>query len=99
MFILTLTYTAPIDRIDALLPAHRDWLAEHYASGQFLASGRQVPRTGGVIVAHGGSRTEIERLVATDPLAEAGVCAYGIVEFLATSTTPELARYRQDPVS
>ncbi|MFJ1601623.1 YciI family protein [Streptomyces sp. NPDC088261] len=96
MFVLELTYTAPVERVDALLTAHVSWLDALYASGVFLASGRKNPRDGGVILAVGGDRAEIERLAATDPFVTGGVCAYRITEFAATKTAPALAPYREE---
>ncbi|TDT98622.1 uncharacterized protein YciI [Streptomyces sp. 846.5] len=89
MFIVTLTYTAPLAAVDELVPAHRRWLAEHYAGGVFVASGRRVPRNGGVILAHGVSREELERILATDPLAP--VRTYQVMEFVPSMTSPDLA--------
>ncbi|MER7830253.1 YciI family protein [Streptomyces sp. NPDC095602] len=95
MFVMELTYTAPLDRVDALLEAHVAWLEARYEEGTVIASGRKRPRDGGVILAVGDDRAEIERVAATDPFVTAGVCAYRITEFVATKTAPELARYRQ----
>ncbi|MBL1085991.1 hypothetical protein JK359_29170 [Streptomyces actinomycinicus] len=95
MFVLELTYTAPLEAVDAVLPDHVVWLEEQYEKGFFLASGRKNPRDGGVILAVAGDRARIEELVAGDPFTVAGVCAYRITEFIATKTAPELARYRQ----
>lgn len=95
MFVLELTYTAPLERIDALLPAHVAWLDEQYAAGVFLASGRKNPRDGGVILAVGEDRAAIEKLTATDPFVVGGTCAYRITEFRATKTAPEMERFRQ----
>jgi uncharacterized protein YciI len=50
MFIVTLTYVRPLEELDTLMDAHVTWLKKHYASGLFVASGRQVPRKGGVIL-------------------------------------------------
>ncbi|MFI8962178.1 YciI family protein [Streptomyces sp. NPDC053493] len=96
MFVLELSYTAPLDQVDALLPAHVAWLEEQYAAGVFVASGRKEPREGGVILAGGVGRAEIERIAATDPFSVAGVCAYRIVEFHATKTVDELAGFRDE---
>ncbi len=49
----------------------------------FLASGRKVPRTGGVIFAH-GRRNDIEAYVAADPFTLHGVCTYEITEVAVT---------------
>jgi uncharacterized protein YciI len=39
--------------IDAEMRTHIAWLRTHYAARTFLASGRKVPRDGGVILAIG----------------------------------------------
>ncbi|WP_030062123.1 YciI family protein [Streptomyces novaecaesareae] len=95
MFVLELTYTASMERIDAVLPRHIEWLEAHYAAGTFLASGRKVPRDGGVILAVGRDRAVIEALVATDPFVRAGLTEYRVTEFLATTTAPALDAHRQ----
>ncbi|MFE6055871.1 YciI family protein [Kitasatospora sp. NPDC056446] len=95
MFVLELSYTAPMEKIDAALPRHVEWLNAHYAAGAFLASGRKVPREGGVIVAAGQDRAAIEALVATDPFVVDGLCAYRVTEFVATTTAPALDAYRE----
>jgi uncharacterized protein YciI len=84
VFLVLLTYTAPVARIDELLEAHRAWLDEHFASGTFLASGPRVPREGGVVVARAGSREEVLALVADDPFAREGVARHDVVEFAPT---------------
>ncbi|CAK7279539.1 YciI family protein [Streptomyces misionensis] len=95
MFVLELTYTKPLDAVDALLAEHVAWLEEQYEKGVFLASGRKVPRDGGVILAVAEDRARVEEVVASDPFTVGGVCTYRITEFIATKTAPELARYRQ----
>ncbi|MER7583884.1 YciI family protein [Kitasatospora sp. NPDC097691] len=95
MFVLELSYTAELEQVDAVLAQHVEWLQVHYAAGTFLASGRKVPREGGVILAVGEDRAAIEALAATDPFVVAGVCAYRVTEFLATTTAPALQPYRQ----
>lgn len=79
-FVLISTYVAPRERIEELVPAHRDYLQERFASGLFVASGRRVPWTGGVIVAR-GARADVEAAVAEDPFTRAGVAETEIVEF------------------
>ncbi|MFH8366890.1 YciI family protein [Streptomyces sp. NPDC018031] len=95
MFILELSYTAPLERVDAALEAHVAWLDEQYAAGHFIASGRKEPRDGGVIIAVAEDRAAIERITEADPFVVAGVCAYRIVQFTATKTAPDLAAYRE----
>ncbi|MET7736155.1 YciI family protein [Streptomyces sp. NPDC005402] len=95
MFVLELTYTAPLDAVDAVLPAHVAWLDEQYEKGVFLASGRKEPRDGGVIIAVAEDRARIEEIAAGDPFVAAGVCAYRVTEFAATKTAPALKEYRE----
>ena len=65
MFIIELTYTADLARIDAAMPAHMKWLRAHYASGHFIVSGRKIPRDGGIILAAGKSTRMKSRLPKT----------------------------------
>ena len=86
MFVLLLSYVKPLKEVDALMRRHMAWLDEHYAAGRFVVSGRQVPRTGGVILARGDDREEIERIAASDPFVVGGVATCEIVQFRASQT-------------
>ncbi|MER7461414.1 YciI family protein [Streptomyces sp. NPDC097981] len=99
MFVMELTYTAPIEAVEEQLDAHIAWLDGYYASGVFLASGRKVPRDGGIILAAGVSRAEIEKIAEEDPFTVAGVCTYRIIEFIATKTSSDLAPVRENPAA
>ncbi|MFC4786340.1 YciI family protein [Nocardioides sp. MAHUQ-72] len=84
VFVVLLTYTAPLVQVDDLLDAHRTWLDQRYAEGRFLASGPQVPRSGGLILARARSREAMLDVVGTDPFFRAGVASYEIVQFVPT---------------
>jgi len=90
MFIVTLTYLKPVEAIDALMPGHVEWLDKGYADGLFLASGRRVPRTGGVILARSGDAAVLSDYLARDPFAIHGAARLDVVEFAATKTAPGL---------
>jgi uncharacterized protein YciI len=89
MLILALTYVKPNEEADKHMEPHMAWVKEGYARGWFLASGRKVPRTGGVILAV-GERAEIEAFVAADPFTIHGVAEYDIVEVALTTVTEGL---------
>jgi uncharacterized protein YciI len=89
MFILFLTYVKPNEEADKHMEPHMAWVKEGYAKGWFLASGRKVPRTGGVILAV-GERAEIEAYVAVDPFTIHGVAEYEVTELALTTVTPGL---------
>ncbi|MER5969037.1 YciI family protein [Streptomyces sp. NPDC002055] len=98
MFVLELTYTAPLDEIDALLPAHREWLNEQYEAGVFVVSGRKNPRDGGLIIAVGEDRDRIEAVVASDPFVQEEVCAYRVTEVVVTQVAPGYEELHTQPV-
>lgn len=82
LFILILTYVKPLTEVDRLLEAHRSYLMRYYEQGDFLLSGAQKPRVGGVILARAENRTQIENIVQNDPFLREGVAQYNIVECL-----------------
>ncbi|NUR90767.1 MAG: GTP cyclohydrolase [Nonomuraea sp.] len=85
MFILLLTYQdGVLDRLDALLPEHYEYVDRNIGAGVFLLTGRRVPRTGGVILARADSRETIERVIAEDPFLRTGAVTYDIIEFEPT---------------
>ena len=88
MFVLLLTYTKPLEEVDALMRDHMKWLNEQYAAGRFMVSGRQIPRTGGVILARGDDRDEIEAVAADDPFVKGGVATYEAIQFRASQSAP-----------
>jgi len=90
MFVIELTYTAPLVEIDRQMKAHVAFLNRQYASGRFVVSGRKIPRTGGIIVAIGGSKTEIEALVREDPFVARGLADFRVLEFRASQRAPDL---------
>ena len=81
MFIAILTYKKPLSEVDRFLAAHREYLAEHYAAGDFIASGPQTPRVGGVIMIKANDRTAVDAIIAQDPFNINGIADYQIVEF------------------
>ena len=93
MFIVLLTYIRPLDEVDALVPDHNRFLDEQYASGLFVASGRRVPRTGGVILISGQDRERVQAVIERDPLHVAGVATYEVVEFVPSRMRPGFEPY------
>ncbi len=82
MFIVSLTYTRPLEEVDNHLDAHVAYLKEEYTRKHFIASGRKVPRTGGIILSKVGTRNELEAILAKDPFHTAGIAQYEIIEFI-----------------
>ena len=81
MFVIELIYKVELTKIDENMRAHMAFLKKHYAAGRFLVSGRKVPREGGIILALGESREEIEAIVKEDPFVARGLAEFRIIEF------------------
>ena len=90
MFIAILTYKKPLEEVDRYLQAHRDYLSEHYAAGDFIMSGPQTPRVGGVIVMRAEKRSVVDTIIAQDPFKANGIADYQIVEFTPTMSCDAL---------
>ncbi|MDP5277718.1 YciI family protein [Sphingomonas sp. DG1-23] len=89
MIVAILSYKVPIETVDLHRAAHIEWLRERYADGTMLASGRQTPPTGGVLLLR-GTRAAAEALLAADPFAVHQVADYALTEFTPTMTAPGL---------
>jgi uncharacterized protein YciI len=90
MFVIILTYRAELTEIDSALSDHIAWLDEQYDAGVFLVSGRRVPRVGGVILARGLSREELQQRLERDPFHQRGLATYEVVEFVPSRAAPSL---------
>jgi len=97
MFIVELTYKAPLERIDAQMRPHMAFLKKYYAAGNFLISGRQIPRTGGIIVAVAESRERIEAIMAEDPFCSHGLAEARIIEFRASQSADDMPALVKGP--
>lgn len=100
MFVIELQYTASLDEIDAAMKEHMAFLDRAYAAGHFLVSGRKIPRDGGIILALGKSRDEIEALVREDPFVARGLATARVIEFRASQRAPDIdARLSHEPAA
>ena len=90
MFVIDLHYTAPLSAIDATMGEHMKFLKACYQANLFLASGRKVPRTGGIILATGSSREAIEELIRQDPFVSKGLATANVTEFQTSQLHPRL---------
>lgn len=90
MFIINLTYKVDLSEVDQLLDAHVSFLNEQYAMGNFIASGRKVPRTGGIILSNISNKAELESIIELDPFKLNDLADYEIIEFVPSKTSEEL---------
>ena len=90
MFIINITYTANLEQIDAIIEKHVTFLNEQYELGNFIASGRKVPRTGGIILSNINSKTELEKIIEKDPFKTNQLADYDMIEFIPTKASEAL---------
>jgi uncharacterized protein YciI len=82
MFIVSLTYKSDLKEVDKHLDAHVAFLKQEYTNGNFMASGRKIPRTGGIILSCVKNKDELKLILAKDPFNKAGIADYDITEFV-----------------
>src|SRR6266576_3482160 len=90
MFLIELIYKVPLAEIDAHMAAHVAFLKKYYASGHFLVSGRKIPRDGGIILAVGKSRPQIETIIQEDPFYAHGLADFRIIQFRASQRADDI---------
>jgi uncharacterized protein YciI len=90
MFVIELSYKVDLAEIDANMRPHMAYLKKYYSAGTFLVSGRKVPRDGGVILAVGESREQIETIAREDPFVVRGLADFRVIEFRESQRAPSI---------
>ena len=90
MFVIDLNYIVPLEKLDQHMGDHVKFLRTYYKKNIFIASGRKVPRTGGIILALGRSKDEIEKIISEDPFYIHQLAEFTITEFLTSQYHPEI---------
>ena len=90
MFVIELIYKADLKQIDAHMGAHMKFVRKYYAAGNFLVSGRKIPRDGGIILAVGENREAIEAIAKEDPFYSKGLVDIRIIEFRASQRADDI---------
>jgi uncharacterized protein YciI len=92
MFIVDLNYIVPLETLDAHMKEHVVFLKKYYKKNVFVASGRKVPRTGGVILALAESKDALLEILKEDPFYSRKLADFTITEFLTSQYHPELKK-------
>jgi len=90
MFVIELIYKVDLSEIDAHMKAHVAYLKKYYAAGHFLVSGRKIPRDGGIILAVGKDKQQLEAIVKEDPFCKLGLADFRIIEFRASQRADDI---------
>jgi uncharacterized protein YciI len=81
VFVLLARYTKPAEEVDLLLEDHKAWISRHQEAGRILMTARQVPLTGGLILAAGDSVEQMREMISEDPFHSSGAAEYEVLEF------------------
>jgi uncharacterized protein YciI len=90
MYIISLTYKVSLEEVDRYLEEHIEYLNRQYEMGNFLASGRKVPRTGGIILSNVPDKDKLSQILEEDPFKKNELAEYEIIEFIPVKTCEEL---------
>ena len=87
---IELVYKADLSEIDAHMKAHVVFLKKYYKAGNFLVSGRKIPRDGGIILAVGKDKQHVEAIMNEDPFYKHGLADFRIIEFRASQRADDI---------
>ncbi len=90
MYIIDLYYIVPLEELDAHMTEHVKYLHKYYKQNKFVASGRKVPRTGGIILALADTQEEVEQIISEDPFHIHKLAEFTITEFRTSQMHPDL---------
>lgn len=90
MFVIDLQYIAPLEKIDAHMGEHMKFLNKYYKLNVFVASGRKVPRTGGIILALAKSKENVMQMMNEDVFISGGLAKFTVTEFQTSQSHPDL---------
>lgn len=91
MFIVDLKYIVPLEKLDEHMEAHVQFLRKYYDQHIFVASGRKVPRTGGIILALAKDEEALKKILMEDPFYINRLADFTITQFLTSQFHPDLA--------
>ena len=92
-FLVDIQYTAPIEKIDEILPHHRAFLQIGYDRGYLLCSGPKYPRTGGIVIARAESKEVLRNYFEQDPYWQNNAAQYTFIEFNPVKFQPFLENW------
>jgi uncharacterized protein YciI len=92
MFVIDLHYIVPLEELDRHMNDHVKFLKEYYKKNVFIASGRKVPRTGGIILALADSKEQVKAIMDEDPFCKLKLSQVTITEFNTSQTHPEFKK-------
>jgi uncharacterized protein YciI len=88
MFIVLLKFSSNKGQAGQFMEGHKEWIKRGFDDGVFLLAGSLQPNSGGGIVAHNTTLSDLQSRVSDDPFVAEDVVSAEIVE-IAPSRTDE----------
>jgi len=96
LFIIVLKYIVELEKIAEYRQAHLEYLDKYYSNKVFLASGRQNPRFGGVVIAKVESKEKLYKILSEDPFHKHLCAEYQAIEFEPNKSTEGFQAFLQE---
>ncbi len=95
MFIVLLKFSANKGQASQFMDGHKEWIRRGFDDGVFLLAGSLQPNSGGGIVAHDTSLSDLQSRVNGDPFVAENVVSAKILE-ITPSKADERLRFLLD---
>ncbi len=95
MFIVLLKFSANKGQASQFMDGHKEWIRRGFDDGVFLLAGSLQPNSGGGIVAHDTSLSDLQSRVNGDPFVAENVVSAEILE-ITPSKADERLRFLLD---
>lgn len=96
MFIVSLNYICDLKEVDKILSEHVEYLKTQYKEGNFIASGRKIPRSGGIILSKLHKLEDLEKVLKKDPFKINNLAKYDIQEFVVSMTSDDFLNLKEE---
>jgi uncharacterized protein YciI len=92
MFIVLLKFSSNKGQASQFMEGHKEWIKRGFDDGVFLLVGSLPPNSGGGIVAHGTSLSDLQSRVSADPFVAENIVSAEILE-IAPSRADERLKF------
>jgi uncharacterized protein YciI len=90
MFIILLKFAGDKGQAGQFMEGHKAWLARGFDDGVFLLSGSLQPNSGGGIIAHNTSLSDLQSRVSLDPFVIGNIVTAEILELTPSKADERL---------
>ncbi len=91
MFIVLLKFSENKGQAGRLMEGHKEWIKRGFDDGVFLLVGSLQPNSGGGIVVHNTSLSDLQSRVNDDPFVVENVVSAEVIEIAPSRTDERLA--------